>query len=225
MRADPDKREEVKRWAGDPDLPRRVLREAARALGMKEREITMVRDTDDGRLVTTLDGVTVVIRPSGALMLYAMPDGQPFPREGALPVYVLPGEEGAPGTWTLEDLDREASRMAVPPGAPSEDGPTWAGWVDDDPVRARAARLRQLVLDSGLLDRDKIARLRFSQAQLRAITEAATVPDAAAGLDQLGTVIEDRVTLLRACEAVDRLRAGETVELGDGTVLARSTVA
>jgi hypothetical protein len=172
----------TRRSAPAPALDPHLLREAAQALGMKEREVTMVRDTDDGRLVTTLDGVTVVIRPSGALMLYAMPDGQPFPTRGSLPVYALPGDEGAPGTWTLEDLDREASRMAVPPGAPGEDGPTWSGWVDDDPVRARAAwlqlanqhrlseqltaqkfteaaRLRQLVLDSGLLARDEAARL------------------------------------------------------------------
>jgi hypothetical protein len=67
--------------------------------------------------------------------------------------------------------------------------------------------------------------VRFTEAQLAAIAEAATSADVADALDQLGAVIEDRVTLLRACEAVDRLRAGEPVDLGDGSVLARSTLA
>lgn len=129
-----------------------VLAEAARALGMKEREIALVTDTEAGRVIQTVDGVAMIVvpadRPDAAGqtgVLHFPTPRHPASRNPRVGTYADPaGPAPAEVTegWDLADLDQEARRVPVPPAVNVPGvGPSLLPWIGNDPVRARAAWL------------------------------------------------------------------------------------
>lgn len=130
-----------------------ILAEAARAVGMKPREILDVIDTAAGRIVYTIGDSAVIIVPddhpdalgqTGLLHFPTVTHPTAPPRsqlgtyaDPAGPVVVTRSE-----AWTIADLDQEAARKHIPAATGGPGGPSHMPWVGANPIRARALWLR-----------------------------------------------------------------------------------
>jgi hypothetical protein len=131
-----------------------LLVKAARASGTEPHRIVGVEETDDGLIITESNGAQNIVVPedrpdalgrTGVLAL-TPPTGFPFTKSAR--IYAPhnatpePQDDGDTYPWSALELDELSRRIQhLPAFVNGTNGPSILGWVEGDPIKARAAWL------------------------------------------------------------------------------------